>query len=118
MKMIEQIGTAPMEVALLGAFTFILGAFTLILGYLLRGRCSPMTGGRRLEPNLPLGYRLRRDPDLLHLLKPDGSVAAAFSAKGANEEAVELAAWEDRGGGDPSFLVGRRSGGRSRDRRR
>jgi septal ring-binding cell division protein DamX len=36
--MIEQIGTAPMEVALLGAFTFILGAFALILWDLLRGR--------------------------------------------------------------------------------
>jgi hypothetical protein len=37
--MIEQIGTAaPMEVALLGAFTLILGAFTLILWDLLRGR--------------------------------------------------------------------------------
>jgi hypothetical protein len=71
-----------------------------------------------LEPNLPLGYRLRRDPDLLLLLRPDGSVAAAFSARGANEEDVELAAWEDRGGGDPSALVGRRGGGSSRDRRR
>ena len=37
--MIEQIGTAaPMEVALLGAFTFILGAFALILWDLLRER--------------------------------------------------------------------------------
>ena len=36
--MIEQIGTAPMEVALLGAFTLILGAFTLILWDFLRGR--------------------------------------------------------------------------------
>ena len=35
-----------------------------------------------MEPNLPLGYRLRRDPDLLILLRPDGSVAAAFSAGG------------------------------------
>jgi hypothetical protein len=36
--MIEKIGTAaPMEVALLGAFTFILGVFTLILWDLLRG---------------------------------------------------------------------------------
>jgi hypothetical protein len=72
-----------------------------------------------LEPNLPLGYRLWRDPDLLVLLRPDGSVAAAFSARGANEEAVELAAWEDRGGGgDPSVLGGRRGGGSSRARRR
>jgi hypothetical protein len=36
--MIEQIGTAPMEVALFGAFTFILGAFTMILWDHLRGR--------------------------------------------------------------------------------
>ena len=71
-----------------------------------------------MEPNLPLGYRLRREPDLLLLLRPDGSVAAAFSARGANEETVELAAWEDRGGEDPSILVGGRGGGRSRDRRR
>src|SRR5918994_1052821 len=43
--MIEQIGTAPMEVALLGAFTLILGAFTLILWDFLRGR---MRGWLRL----------------------------------------------------------------------
>jgi hypothetical protein len=36
--MIEEIGTAPIEVALLGAFTLILGAFALILWDLLRGR--------------------------------------------------------------------------------
>jgi hypothetical protein len=36
--MIEQIGIAPLEVALLGAFTFIVGAFALILWDLLRGR--------------------------------------------------------------------------------
>jgi hypothetical protein len=36
--MIEEIGTAPMEVALLAAFTFILGAFALILWDHLRGR--------------------------------------------------------------------------------
>jgi hypothetical protein len=36
--MIEVIGTAPMEVVLLGAFTFIHGAFTLILWDLLRGQ--------------------------------------------------------------------------------
>ena len=35
-----------------------------------------------MEPNLPLGYALRRDPDLLLLQRPDGSVAAAFSARG------------------------------------
>ncbi len=71
-----------------------------------------------MEPNLPLGYRLQRDPDLLLLLRPDGSVAAAFSTRGANEEDVELVAWEDRGGGDSSVLVGRCGGGSSLDRRR
>jgi len=36
--MIEEIGTVPMEVALLAAFTLLLGAFTLLLWDLLRGR--------------------------------------------------------------------------------
>jgi hypothetical protein len=36
--MIEEFGTAPMEGALLAAFTFILGAFALILWDQLRGR--------------------------------------------------------------------------------
>jgi hypothetical protein len=36
--MIEEIGTASIEVALLAAFTFILGAFALTLWDLLRGR--------------------------------------------------------------------------------
>jgi 4-amino-4-deoxy-L-arabinose transferase-like glycosyltransferase len=38
LRMIEQIGTVPMKVALLGAFTLILGAFALLLWDLLRGR--------------------------------------------------------------------------------
>jgi hypothetical protein len=37
-ELIEQIGTAPLEVALLAAFTLILGAFALILWDHLRGR--------------------------------------------------------------------------------
>ena len=45
MRTIEQIGTAPMGVALLGAFALILGAFALILWDLLRGRRQ---GGRAL----------------------------------------------------------------------
>jgi hypothetical protein len=82
LRIMEEIRNAPMEVALLGAFAFILGEFALIPWDLLRGRGSSTPGGRRLEPNLPLGYRLRREPDLLLLLRPDGSVAAAFSARG------------------------------------
>jgi hypothetical protein len=38
LRMIEEIGTATMEVALLAAFTFILGASALILWDYLRGR--------------------------------------------------------------------------------
>ena len=52
-----------------------------------------------MELRLPPGYHLQRDPDLLLLRRPDGSVAAAFSARGATEEAVERVAWEDQGGG-------------------
>jgi len=53
--MIEQIGTAaPMEVALLGAFTFILGAFALILWDLLRER---MRGWLRVMARWSWGHR-------------------------------------------------------------
>lgn len=51
----------------------------------------------RLEENLPPGYRLREDADLLVLLRPDGSEAAAFSAQGADPLKVIVAAWEDYG---------------------
>ncbi len=49
-----------------------------------------------MKPRLPPGYHLQWDPDLLLRRRPDGSVAAAFSARGATEEAMELAAWEAR----------------------
>ena len=49
----------------------------------------------RWEEDLPPGYRLREDPDLLILLGPDGSVVAAFSAQGADPLEVIAAAWED-----------------------
>ena len=44
---------------------------------------------------LPPGYRLRLDPDLPVLCRPDGSVVAAFSARGALAERIEAVAWED-----------------------
>jgi len=44
---------------------------------------------------LPPGYRLEEDPDVLLLLRPDGSVVAAFSALGADPLEVFVAAWED-----------------------
>ncbi len=45
--------------------------------------------------DLPPGYRLREDPDILLLLRPDGSLVAAFSARGADPLEVIAAAWED-----------------------
>ena len=47
------------------------------------------------EGDLPPGYSLRKDPDLLVLLRPDGSTVAAFSAWGADPLEVIAAAWED-----------------------
>ena len=51
----------------------------------------------RWEEQLPPGYRLREDADLLVLLGPDGSRVAAFSALGADPLQVIAAAWEDHG---------------------
>ena len=49
----------------------------------------------RWEEDLPPGYRLGEDPDILLLLRPDGSVAGAFSAEGADPWEIIAAAWED-----------------------
>ena len=46
-------------------------------------------------PLLPAGYHLELGADVLELRRPDGSLAAAFSARGFTEEAVGHAAWED-----------------------
>ena len=51
----------------------------------------------REDEDLPPGYRLEQDPDILLLLRPDGSVVAAFSAHGADPLDVLGAAWEDHG---------------------
>ena len=47
------------------------------------------------EEDLPPGYRMREDADLLVVLRPDGSEVAAFSALGADPLEVIAAAWED-----------------------
>ncbi len=45
---------------------------------------------------LPPGYRLdRSDPEVWALCRAGGRPVAHFSARGATEEAVERAAWED-----------------------
>ena len=41
-----------------------------------------------LSLDLPTGYYLERDPDVLILRRLDGSVAGAFSARGAAPDAV------------------------------
>lgn len=64
-------------------------------------RDTPRPGSLRVqrgmmwEEDLPPGYRLRDDVDLLILLRPDGSMVAAFSADGADPAEVFAAAWED-----------------------
>ena len=49
----------------------------------------------RIDEDLPPGYRLREDADILLLLRPDGTLVAAFSAHGADPLEVTVAAWED-----------------------
>jgi hypothetical protein len=44
---------------------------------------------------LPPGYRLEMDADLLELRRTDGSLVAAFSARGASPAAVVREAEED-----------------------
>ena len=56
-------------------------------------------GGHRADAYAEVaapGYRLDRDPELLILRRPDGSIIAAFSVRGTPPEAVEKAAWEDQ----------------------
>jgi DNA-binding SARP family transcriptional activator len=43
---------------------------------------------QRLSLELPIGYYLERDPDILTLRRPDGSVVGAFSVQGVSPEAV------------------------------
>ncbi len=56
---------------------------------------SPVQRGMRWDEDLPPGYRMREDADLLVLLREDGSEVAAFSTLGADPLEVIAAAWED-----------------------
>jgi hypothetical protein len=53
--------------------------------------------GREGPPKLPEGYSLdlSSDPDAPALRRPDGTVAARFSAWGMTKEAIEREALED-----------------------
>jgi hypothetical protein len=58
----------------------------------------PFEHGRRDQQNgleLPFGYYLERDADLLILRRSEGSFVAAFSAWGVDLFEVEWAVWED-----------------------
>ena len=55
--------------------------------------------------DLPAGYYLERDPDLLYLRRSDGSMVTAFSARGASSEAIRSAAQEIDSGGLPRGMV-------------
>jgi hypothetical protein len=44
---------------------------------------------------LPFGYYLERDADLLVLRRSDGTFVAAFNVGGVDLFEVELAVWED-----------------------
>jgi DNA-binding SARP family transcriptional activator len=52
-----------------------------------------------LSLELPTGYYLERDPDVLVLRRRDGSMVGAFSARGAAPEAVKRAIKESSRGG-------------------
>jgi DNA-binding SARP family transcriptional activator len=54
-----------------------------------------------LSLDLPTGYYLERDPDVLVLRRLDGSMVGAFSARGAAPDAVRLMV-EETVGGEPS----------------
>ena len=50
-----------------------------------------------MREDLPPGYWVERDADLLVLRRPDGSIVATFSAGGFDPLEVRVAAWEDQG---------------------
>ena len=69
----------------------------------LRIRYVRMSGNSRIryrkdkgmKLQLPPGYYLELDPDILMLRRKDDSVLGAFSARGAIRAAVEMEAWVD-----------------------
>ena len=61
------------------------------------GNVEESVGTTHRPPKLPKGYRLdlASDPDAPALRRPDGTVAARFSAVGTTHEAIEREALED-----------------------
>lgn len=52
------------------------------------------------RPKLPEGYKLVRDPDILTLYAPDGSVVARWIAGNVPNEEIEAEAWRHHRGED------------------
>jgi hypothetical protein len=50
---------------------------------------------KAMELQLPPGYYLDLDPDILMLRRKDDSMLAAFSAQGATRATIEMEAWVD-----------------------
>jgi hypothetical protein len=48
-----------------------------------------------IDLDLPFGYYLERSGTLLVLRRPEGSVVAAFVARGVDLLEIELTVWED-----------------------
>lgn len=59
---------------------------------------------QKLALDLPAGYYLERDPDVLVLRRVDGSVAGTFSARGAAPDAVRQLIEETEGRGLSAYL--------------
>ena len=65
----------------------------------MKPRTPMLVERQRMDPRrgstLPFGYYVEREPDLLLLRRPDGTLVAAFSARGVDPLEVELTVWED-----------------------
>jgi hypothetical protein len=60
----------------------------------------PIEQGTRDKLNglvLPFGYYVELESDLLFLRRPDGTLVAAFSARGVDPYEVEWTVWKDAG---------------------
>src|SRR5215203_5807709 len=70
-----------------------------------RGQRSGEILMQELALDLPAGYYLERDPDVLVLRRVDGSMAGAFSARGAAPEAVRRMVEEESSAYVPESLT-------------
>lgn len=69
--------------------------YSIALAYRIRCGTQGVEQYMTHRPRLPAGYWVERDADILVLHRPDDSVVAAFSARGAEPAEIERAARED-----------------------